>query len=78
MCPDQALYYRVDLDQTLYFNVDPDPGLFPISLTTQTSISIIATRAEDPHSFFTDPYPAVLLDAEPTPAPFLMRIRIQL
>ena len=32
----------------------------------------------DPHSFFADPDPAVLLNADPDPAAFLMRIRIQL
>ena len=32
----------------------------------------------DPHSFFADPDPAVLLNADPDPAAFLMRIRIHL
>ena len=32
----------------------------------------------DPDSFFADPDPAVLLNANPDPAAFLMRIRIQL
>ena len=34
------------------------------------------TRAVDPHSFFTDPDPAVLLNADLDPAAFKMRIRI--
>ena len=34
-------------------------------------------RAVDPHSFFADPDPAVLLNADPDPAARKMRIRIQ-
>ena len=32
----------------------------------------------DPHSFFADPDPPVLFNADPDPAAFLMLIRIQL
>ena len=39
---------------------------------------MILTRAGDPHSFFADSDPAVLLNADPDPAAFLMQIRIQL
>ena len=35
-------------------------------------------RAVDPHSFFSDPYPAVSFNADSNSAGFLMRIQIQL
>ena len=38
----------------------------------------VSARAVDPHSFFTDPDPAYLFTADPDPAAFSIRIRIQL
>ena len=35
------------------------------------------SRAVDPHSFFSDPDPAVFLNADPDPAASKMKIRIQ-
>ena len=42
------------------------------NLSSQNTIkksSLKAGRAVDPHSFFADPHPAVLLNAEPDPDP---------
>ena len=36
------------------------------------------SRAVDPQSFFADPDPAVLLNADPDPSAFVMRIQIRI
>ena len=58
-------------------NAHRQPGRSWPPGTTILLPSLVIIRAAESHSFIADPNPAVFLNADPDPASFQMRIRIQ-